>query len=366
MKFITNRFRSMTGHVGIAFEAGCTRMVQVREDRSGLQVSGAASIPTAMDAAPQAVMADAIRSALVTGGFTGRTCVVSMPREVVWTQVARLPDMPDSEFGEAVAWEAAERFGVPRTQLQCDWIRTGGVPGERQEVLLVAVDREQLDQRLDAVLAAGLRPMAVDTGFGGAARLFSRRFRRSADAGRTRALLDVGPSGSMLMVLRGSSIVFCKPVSIGGRHLDECIADRLDLDTPSAAELRRARLQDRSALDPSTDGAVADALKPVLAELSRETMLCLRHYSVAIRGERPECLHLSGSEAVEPGLCDLVANLCRLETHMDDDAGTLAALQAGLDRTLPVPAGPASGWVAAAGLSLRGLEAAKATGRRAA
>jgi type IV pilus assembly protein PilM len=366
VNFITNRFRATTGYVGIAFEERDVRMVQVREHREGLRVTGGAIVPMNEGDAGARSLSESLRAAFITGGFTGRPCVVSIPRSEVWTQIVRMPDMPDRELDEAVAWEASDRFGVDRDAMQCDWIETESTSGDRREILIIAVSRGCLDPRLEAVLSAGLRPVAVDTGFGGVARLFSRRFRRDADASSSRAVLDVGPSGSMLMVLRGRGIAFCKPVSIGGRHLDARVAERLDLDTVGAGELRRARLEGGTPLDPATDGAVADAVKPVLAELAREAMLCLRHYSVSVRGGRLDNLVLSGADATEPGLLDLVQTASRLPSTLDDESNCLGELADGLAQVMPGMVGPAGGWAAAAGLSLRGIEPRRSSGRRAA
>ncbi len=366
VNFITNRLRATTGHVGIAFEDRDIHMLQVREHRAGLKVMGAATVPAPNEPEMSGELAESLRSAFITGGFIGRKCVVAVPRSDVWMQVVRMPAMPDCELDEAVAWEASERFGVDRDALQCDWIQTMGSGSDRQEVLVIAVNRSSLDARLDAVLNAGFRPVAVETGFTGVARLFSRRLRREADGGRVRALLDVGSSGSMLMVLRGQSLAFCKPVSVGGRHFDERVAEQLDLDQEGARDLRAARLEGGTQLEPATDGAVGEAVRPVMAELAREAMLCLRHYSVSVRGDRPECLVLSGADASEPGLKDMVHGACRIDVNLDDGADSVSTLSEGLCDVLPGRAGPVGAWAAAAGLSLRGIEPRRVTGRRAA
>ncbi len=125
MSFLGHRFRSTTGHVGIAFEENGIRMIQVCDHRGHLGVTGAAWVPMPEHEAVTETLSESIRAAFVTGGFTGRRCVVSMPRTEIWTQLATLPDMPDSELDEAVALEAAVRCDVPRETLECDWMRAG-------------------------------------------------------------------------------------------------------------------------------------------------------------------------------------------------------------------------------------------------
>jgi predicted amidohydrolase YtcJ len=112
----------------------------------------------------------------------------------------------------------------------------------REEVLLVAASHAVLKPRLKIIMDAGLRPMAVDTDFTALARIFSRQYRRQGDTQTVRAVLDVGRSGSTLMILRGNQVSFCKRVSTGGVKFDEAVADHLQMDFSAAAELRAARI----------------------------------------------------------------------------------------------------------------------------
>jgi type IV pilus assembly protein PilM len=222
--------------------------------------------------------------------------------------VTRLPDMPDEELAEAVRWEAADRLGLDRQSVEADCIRTGAVAeGGRNEVLIVATPTEVIERRLDAVMSAGLRPMAVDTHFGAVARLFSRHHRREADQSSIRAVIEVGDTSTTLMVLHGDRIALCRNLDIGGYHMDARVSEHLGLELDAAADLRSARLQSGmktglSGIDPSTDRAVHESLRPLLEELARDVLMCLRYYGVTFKGQRPSRLMLTGAEACEPGL----------------------------------------------------------------
>ena len=356
--------RSGTGCVGLAFEPGQVRMLQVREQRGELSVAGAARVDLddtpADDGRRRQRLADQLRAAVVSGGFLGRSCTISLPREEVHVQSMRLPEMPVDELREAAAWQAAERLGLARAELECDVLCTGAPADakQRQEVVVVAAATSSLESRLQAVLDAGLRPMAVDTHFGGIARVHSRRQRRDSDA-TVRAVLEVGDNGSTVLVLRGAEIAFCKPLPMGGRHIDEHIAERLGQDVYAVRDLRLAMLEQGAAcVDAATEGAVRDAARSVVAELARDTMLCLRHFAVSARGGRPEYLLLTGVHAAEQGLADTIADACRIHVQLDDECASTNALRSGLGGLMHGMAGPASGWSIAAGLSLRSLEPA--------
>ena len=363
---LLDRFRDGAGCVGVEFTDRIVRLLQVRSWREQLDVTGVSiqQIPRSTEQGSELdVLSARLRSAVVAGGFVGRRCAVSLPRSDVQLYVTRLPDMPDEELAEAVRWEAADRLGLDRQSVEADCIRTGAVAeGGRNEVLIVATPTEVIERRLDAVMSAGLRPMAVDTHFGAVARLFSRHHRREADQSSIRAVIEVGDTSTTLMVLHGDRIALCRNLDIGGYHMDARVSEHLGLELDAAADLRSVRLQSGmktglSGIDPSTDRAVHESLRPLLEELARDVLMCLRYYGVTFKGQRPSRLMLTGAEACEPGLAAAIAQRCSMNVDMDDEQGTLQRLDSSLTGNRAVNCGPASAWSVASGLSLRSLAA---------
>ena len=416
------RFSSSMGLVGVDFGTGGIKMLQLREinAQGDLEVVGAArvdvpltpvSITRNKDRAKSAnesgavpaplskpregvptpdALAEMIRSAFATGGFAGRKCVVSLAREDVSVQSVRLPKMSDEELRQTVSWEAAQRFGFDRNAMEVDFIRTGATlaSGEnREEIILVGAPHEAINARVEPILAAGLRPVAVDTAFAAMVRTFSRRVRRESDVNLVRVVLEIGASGSTVLILRGDQIAFCKALSISGSLFNRAVAEHLQMSEADAAELRQQRLMIRQAaehtcqlahdaetstpevaqyapeheplmsstLDPETDRAVYAAVRPVLNELAREVTLCLRYYGVTFRGQPPERIILTGGDALEPKLDEAVARACQLRVSFDDSPGALTALVDEIASALNCNPGPASCWAASMGLSLRGI-----------
>ena len=367
MRFSLPRFQSNTGAVGVSFDDDVVRLLQVREQGGTLVVTGAAQREMDNESVDQERLATMLRDAIVSGGFVGRRCIVSLPERDVFLQSMQLPAMSDSELGEAVAWEASQRMGVARDAIRSDWIRTGAddvQSAARSEVLAVAARNTVLSKKLEALMSAGLRPMAVDTEFGGISRLFSRYHRRDADQGTGRAVLHVGEHASTMLVLRGESIAFCKRIEIGGRMFDESVAERLCLEPRAAGELRLARVQHGAAdIDPATDRALREAIRPVTTELAHQVLLCLRYASVTFRGLTPQRLISTGTHGHEPGLLEAMQSTCGVPVHVDDAQGSLSDLQVGLTSALQRDIGFGGAWAAVAGLSLRGLHTRERTRR---
>lgn len=328
-----------------------------------------------------------LRATFASGRFTGRRCVVSLPRDDVRVQSVRLPKMPDAELRQAVGWEAAQRFGLNHEAMEVDFIRTGATlqSGEnREEVIIVAVSHESIERRLSPIIEAGFRPVAVDTGFAALSRIFSRQYRREADRQNVRAIVEVGANGSTVLMLRGDQIAFCKPLEVSGRQFSEAVAEHLSMDIHAASELRLARmlaaaggaaLRDApggsaggatSSHDPATERAVYEAVRPVLNELVKEVNLCLRYFGVTFRGKPPSQIILTGGDGIEPRLGDAIERGCKVAVAHDDQSNTLTGLaegiqgicHPGMSRSTALHRSVSSGcWAVAAGLSLRGIAA---------
>jgi type IV pilus assembly protein PilM len=359
------RFTSSIGAVGIDFGARGVKMLQVREHNGQADVVGAARVALPEDGpGAEAQLVERLRAAFISGGFTGRKCIVSLPRSDVRLHSVRLPKMSDEELRQAAIWEASQRFSLDREAMQVDFIRTGASPqgGEsREEVLLIAAPHAAIYARLEPIMDSGLRPVAIDCSFLAAARALSRQYRRESDRSVVRAVVEIGATGSTIMILRGDQVAFCKTIPIGGEAFDQAVAAHLQLDKPSARDLRSARLSSTSpgsgqiSHDDPTDRAVYDAVRPLLADLTKEVTLCLRYYGVTFRGKPPDRLILTGGEATEPKLDQMMKQACKMPVFFDDEQGTTVDLHKKVAGVLHRNPGPLGVWSAAAGLSLRSL-----------
>jgi type IV pilus assembly protein PilM len=373
---LAGRFSSSIGLVGIDFGSHGAKLLQLGERSGDLYVVGAARVTKPAgrwEDVDHDHLVKELRAAFASGGFTGRRCAVSLPRSKVSIQSVRLPSMPDAEIRSAAAWEAADRFDLNREAMEVDFLRTGAAlqsGDSREEIILAAAPHETISALLDPVLAAGLRPVAVDTDFAAQARTVGWQRRRGEDSERVVAVVEVGASGSTIMILRGDQIAFCKPLAIGGEHFTRAVAEHLQLDERSAWELRAARIAAETApgdggpgADPSTSRAVFEAVRPLMGELVKEVMLCLRYYGVTFRGRRPEHLILTGGDGLEPKLDGMLAQSCHIQVVFEDTASMMGKLIGQIQTILNRVPGPSACWGVAAGLSLRGIANGRRVGR---
>jgi len=361
------RFSTSIGLVGIDIGASAIKLLQLRVHGGELRVVGAGKVDR-HDTRPGSGDADALieqlRGAFAAGGFTGRRCVVSLPRTEIRVQSVRLPSMPEDELRQAAVWEASQRFGFDRNAMEVDIIRTGAElqAGEnREEVLLIAAGHELIDAWIEPVIAAGLRPVAMETHFTALARTFSHREPGTEAHPEVRVVVDVGASGSTVMILRGDQIAFCKPIAIGGTEFDRAVSEHLQIDMAAARELRAARIaaaigqSEGIETDPSIERAEYDAVRPLLGTFAKEVVLCTRYYGITFRGHPPQRLILTGGDGLEPRLAETLEEHCKIPASHDGDGSSLDRLATRIQRILQRPSGPSASWAVAAGLSLRGL-----------
>lgn len=352
--------------IGLDIGASGVKALQLRSTPRGYEVVAASAAPIERSATgplpePGAIE-QAIRLVLKAGAFRGRECVCALPPSALMLRAVRLPSMADEELDKAAVWEASDRFGMPPEQLQVDWIRAGTVTQAdevREEIVLVAVPRTVSETCVDAVMRAGLRPLACDASFAAVARALTRSLRRQTDSSVVRMLIDVGTDGTSVMFTQGRGLTFVKYIALGGAKLQEAVAAALKLAPDAAAHLRQARLRGVDSggevVDRRVEQAVFEAQRPLLHDLANEAALCQRYHGVTFRTGRPECVLLTGGNANEPHLVQALSEALKAEVVIANplEQVDISTSASALDRRTT----DWNRWTAALGLSLRAEEA---------
>ena len=342
------------------------KLLQLRQQRGKLRVIGAESIDLADlrdDERSRKTLSERLRNAITTAGFIGKKCTISLARRDYCLQSVRMPSLEEAELSQAVGWEASERFRIPREKLEVDYIRMGEIQRgneSRDEVLLIGAHKELLHKRLDPLMESGLRPTAIDTDFTSIVRCHSMMCRRESDRSEVRAILEIGSSGSMFLVLHGDQIALCKPIPIGGEAFDQAVAEHLAIDIDIAHGIRCKRIAQRlhkqshdEENEESTERAIFEASRSLIDQIVKEVGLCLRYYGVTFRGKPPARIILAGGDALEPRLDQMLGQTCKVSVLLDDPVSPVAELFEEIEQFVGPAAGPAQTWAVAAGLSLR-------------
>jgi type IV pilus assembly protein PilM len=272
----------------------------------------------------------------------------------------RLPRMSEAELDKAVLWECQECFGFPVAPDRLHYLNAGEVrqgTDSRDEIILLAVAEETLREHLQTLAELRLRPEHVDAEPMALFRAFRRLLRRAGDENTVSVIVDVGLASTRVVIARGTTVLLIKNLDVGGRRFNESVARELGLSYAEAAYTRRRCGQPEThsnAPEASSQVArsVVDAIRGQVEALAREIALCLRYCSVTFRGLRAEEITLTGGEAYDPALVQLLAEHlgCRCVVGAPLRGVELEQADMGSDRR-----GVLTEWSVAAGLALRGL-----------
>ncbi len=353
--------------IGIDLGSTGARLVQLAQTRRGLRLVASAHVDLVSQAAPDdssrirelvSVVSDAVRA----GSFSGNACVIGLDDRMVRMRSFRQPPMPDNELIKAVMLDGVEKLGFPQDEpaeisaFVAGEVRHGDEV--RNEVIYAGASRLPIEMLVRGFMEKGLRPLHVEPGFCAEARAFARTFQREEDRMSVRVIVDFGWSSASVLLLRGPDVAFYKRLELGGDQLTEHAADRLGLDIKAVADLRRRRMraeeQGAVPVDPKVDRALYQVTRPLLNDLAHEVKLCMRYYAVTFRGIRPECCHIVGSEAREPGLIEALKNALHIPAKVGDPLTGVSVQDAASTGQTRIAAGvPSPDYAVACGLSLR-------------
>ena len=314
---------------------------------------------------------EAVRSMLRENDFRGRKVVSSLSCSQISIKNVRLPHMSDDELVRAIQHEAKDRFSFEVSPDQLGYLNAGQVrqgTESRDEIILMAAPREVVEDHLGMLSEMGLAAEHVEAEPVAVFRVFERFLRRKADEQAVSVVVDIGHSATRVVVARGRQIVFIKCIDIAGRRLTEAVAKQLNLSFEEARDLRvramRGRPEDASTPAPETGApasgddpnslnwTIHDAIRSETDALSREIALCLRYCSVTFRGLRPDRVNLTGGEAYDPALVQLLGEQLGVECVVAQPLRGIdvSPVQFGGDRR-----GMLAEWAVCAGLGMRNI-----------
>lgn len=265
----------------------------------------------------------AIGGMLKGAGFRGRKVVSALSCDELSIKNIRLPHLADSELRQAVAVEAHERFGMEMDDDQLGLLNAGQIrqgTETRDEILMLAASREVVDRHLNLLERCGLVPLSIEAEPLALFRGFERFLRRRSDEQAVSVLIDLGRRASRVVISRGRQIVFIKSIDVGGQKFTEAVARQVNISAPEAYELR---LRVNSQASPPREAAegtapqgadrsavnwtIRDAVRSEVEALGKEVALCLRYCSVTFRGLRPDRIVVTGGEAYDQAVVELLS-----------------------------------------------------------
>lgn len=269
------------GPIGVAVTARDVRLAQrLRDDEYVLEHE---PLTEGIDPASPAYHTEtsrAISTALRRGAFAGKEAVSALPADALRYKTLRMPPMPEEDLAQAIAWEAAERFQLTDDQ-SLQFYTAGQVNQgneQREEVILLAAQKQDTYDHANAVKRAGLVPTAIDATGAALARLLGQD-------GRSMLIIHIDNLKAEIVGTRDHHVIFDKPIELA-KHGS-------DYDSQA---------------------------------ISRELSLCLRYLSVTFGVHKPHSSWVCG-EGATPVLADALGDALNTTVKTVDQCHAFGSLK---------------------------------------
>jgi type IV pilus assembly protein PilM len=221
------------------------------------------------------------------------------------------PKMSEEELGQALKFEAEKYipFGISEVILD-SCILKHDLADNKMLVLLAAVKKETINQRLKLIEDSGLSARIVDIDSIALINAFNYNYTEDENIrAKTIALLNIGASLSNLNILENTIPRLSRDIHIAGNNITQKIEDILGIDIKAAEQLK---INPKENLE-----KVTLATETVISNLAKEIRASFDYYesqsaSVAVK------IFLSGGDCMASGLKDMLVNLLGIEVEYWD------------------------------------------------
>jgi len=256
-------------------------------------------------------LAETLQRAYKRLGTRIKNVAVALPAAAVITKKILLPaGMSEEDLEFQVESEANQYIPFALEEVNLDFQVLGPAPGNEDEleVLLAASRKANVEDRVAAAEAAGLKVVVVDVELFAAETAFSQiraQLPEQADD-KCVALIDIGATTMSVNVLRNGQSVYTRDQQIGGEQLTQQIQTMFSLTQEQAESAKR-----NGGLP---DNYESDVLIPFRDSLVMEIARALQFFFTSSHYNEVDYIVLAGGSSVLPGLDDAVATRTQVST----------------------------------------------------
>jgi len=239
--------------VGLDIGTDHVRLAQIKASGSTfvLQKYGVVRLPMGSVVEGEIVDADAVASAIRqlmrTTGLGGANVVIGVSNQKVVVRLIDLPYMEDAELQGAIKYQAQDYIPIPVEEAILDFQIVGdymtNADEHMNEVLLVAAQRDMIDETVQAVERSGLKlsgidvtPFAVVRGIFGVAP--SVLPDENEAAGEATAVIHMSAGITNIVIVEKGLPRFTRVSSLAANELTQAVATALNVTFDEAEDLK--------------------------------------------------------------------------------------------------------------------------------
>jgi type IV pilus assembly protein PilM len=220
------------------------------------------------------------------------------------------------EIQEQVFWEAENYIPFDHSDLVMDFEMLSRSKDSLTDVMLVAAKRTVVDSFMGVISDSGLQPKVVDADFFALQNVYEANY--PATPGESVALIDIGATGTKMVVLSDGIPVFTKDSAMGGRTLTTEIQRQMGHSLEDAESLKLGGAG-------GIPQEVLDILRVGSENLATEIKAALNYYSASSVGAPVGPIYLSGGCSLVPGLPQVIEEVTGRPVQYLNPFGAIAA-----------------------------------------
>jgi type IV pilus assembly protein PilM len=290
--------------VGLDVGSSSIKAVELRKTRGGIEVAHMGLEPIAPDLVVDSMIVDSgqvsssIAKLFLATQIKSKAVATAVSGHSVIVKKISLPSMSDQELADTIQKEAAQHIPFDLADVNLDYqILSEDAGNPQMDVLLVAVKKDKILNYTNVLSMAGKTPAIVDID----ALALQNCYEYNYDPSPTQvvALLNLGASVMNINIVKGTTPLFPRDVSVGGHQYTDSLQKELDLSFEDAEALK---------LGHKVKTVQDDAKNPILLQVTEIIVLEIQKtfdfFRASSSGEHIEKIYLAGGSARVPGLVE--------------------------------------------------------------
>jgi len=268
--------------VGLDVGSSSIKAVELKKGRNGIEVAHLGLEALAPDIVVDSMIVDsgtvssAISKLFTDNQIKSKAVATAVSGHSVIVKKISLPSMSDQELAETIEKEAAQHIPFDLADVNLDYqILAEDAANPQMDVLLVAVKKDKILNYTNVLSMAGKTP------------------------GQVVALLNLGASVMNINIVKGTTPLFPRDVSVGGHQYTDSLQKELDLSFDDAEALK---------LGHKVGTVSEDAKTPILQQVTEIIVLEIQKtfdfFRASAAGEHIEKIYLAGGSSKVPGLVE--------------------------------------------------------------
>ena len=246
-----------------------------------------------------------------------------------------IPFREEEKVRQVLKSQTEPYLAYPIEEVIIDFYNTQSAPEGRMKVLLTAIHKDVIKERVELLSRSEIDPEVVDVDFMAVCNTALQAEPRLREGGVT--VLDVGASKTIACYIQDGKLLAVRSIALGGDDFTTAISEELGV---GFEEAERIKLE---MAEPAVTKAIASVLERFGGELGRT----VRYFASQVRAGTFDRVILSGGTASLPGLDKFLGEALSGELSVVSASETIKNISG---EEMPFPR-----FATAVGLALRGL-----------